>query len=250
MPPSNSGLLPIMRWDIYCVSCQWQETVQAPVPFVRLESGKDVEAQPQDYGRIAGFWEDYVCPEHFIITTRAMVVDEFGMDIESAYYHYVSGMGSTIPVPDCSICQRKMMGGQVLYDLPFYLGAQIELQNWVLQKTTELKRLVKIENHAIKKGEQTFDKSVQLLTAEVETITRFYDALCQQFGLKTPSLEIFGDVPDSIQEWDNSLAESLENAEYRLNQLNAREQQERQKSPAECPNCHKCTIYLLYATAV
>jgi hypothetical protein len=250
MPPANSGLLPILRWEIACVSCQWQVTVQAPVPYIRLHSGQEVEAQPQDYEQIAGFWEDYICPEHFAIARRAMVVDEIGVDLQTAYYHYVNGIGSTTPVPQCPICQHRMHGGQVLSDLPFYLGTQIELQNWVIQKISELQRLAYSENHAVDKGEQIPDKSLQLLTAELETITQFYEALCRQFDLKPTPFGLIDPLPRSLIQWHNVLKETLEAAQYRLDQLFAREQDERRKSPSLCPHCEKCTVYLRYATAL
>lgn len=248
MLPANASLLPILRWDIGCVVCQWKATVQAPVPFVRLNSGEEIEAQTQHYDQIVGFWEDYICSEHFATSRRAMIVDESGIDLETAYYQYVNGNGNTTPVPQCPACYRKMQGGQVLSDLPFYLGSQIEVQHWVLQKITALQWLAKSESYAVGKGEQTPDKSVQLMMAEVESITRFYEALCRQFELKPTSL--LDQLPHSLPRWHNVLAETLNAAQHRLDQLLVREQQERRKSPGLCPSCQKWMVYLRYATTL
>jgi hypothetical protein len=220
------------------------------VPYIRLYSGEEVEAQPQDYEQIAGFWEDYICPEHFTLSRRAMVVDQIGVDLQTAYYHYVNGIGATTPVPQCPICQDRMHGGQVLSSLPFYLGTQIELQKWVLQKIAELQRLANSESYAVDKGEQKPDKSLQLLTAEVETTTQFYQALCRQFDLMPSPFGIVDHLPQSLIEWHNLLKETLEAAQNRLDQLFARDQEERRKSPGVCPHCEKCAVYLRYATTL
>lgn len=231
----NSALF----WEIYCMMCQWEARVEALVPFTGVEP---VPVQPGQ--RIAGFWEDYICPEHFQTARRILRLREEGSDLDTAYEQYFSGHVFLAPIPVCPICRKPMQGGQALTSLPFQVDAQIEAQTWLQQKLGNLHRLALAEQQVMAQGDRRADEVTQLLQAEYHITLTFYRSYCQQLHLDTERTQLLESVPQTPSEWITAIEEMLDSTQHQLTRLAKRKQAEARKTPGNCPRCHHQSVYL------
>ncbi len=234
-----------LRWDIQCIACQWQTTVRALIPFNGTEN-----IAPITNDLATGFWEDYICPEHYATARRALHISQAGIPLEEAYYRYFDGAVSTTPVPTCPTCHHPMHGGQILNQLPFYLDTQIETQNWLLQKLTALQQMVTAETYATHQQKITPEFAVQTLAAEVEAINRFHNILHRQLNLQAHALILLETTPPDLDRWPSFVASAFETAKKRRLQLERRRQTEAQKTPGYCPQCCQQSVYLRWTNTV
>ncbi|NDJ84793.1 MAG: hypothetical protein GYB66_02800 [Chloroflexi bacterium] len=239
--PSSTDL----RWEVRCALCDWQATLRAVIPYDAYEQA---EARPGD--RIGGFWEDYICPQHFTITRRTFRIVLPTLDLEEALVQYLTGQGSTTPVPRCPICHQAMVGGQMLNDLPFLLAPRIELQRWLRDKLYQLQRAVASERHAIAHGEQTVAVALVTLVAETQSLNTFYRSLSKQLGSTGHRAGILESTPDHLEEWQEQLEEAIAVAEHELGLLLKRKQDEDHKPPGRCPKCQNTSVHLVISATI
>lgn len=230
-----------LRWEILCAACDWEACVEALTPFGDSHAGL-----------VVGFWEEYICPDHFEVGRRAVyVAGDDGVDLETAYLHYFSGEVETVPVPKCPICQRTMQGGLVLNRLPFYLRPHLETYTWKLKQLEALHRMVAAEQQAVRQGNQSPDKAQALLEAEVLALQRFLTNFREQLRLNAPTSLLNEDMfPPSLPKWETALKSAIEETDQRLQQIQKRQAEESLKSPATCPRCNTKNIYLRTASTL
>lgn len=225
------------RWEIRCTACRWQAVVNALLPF----AGHDIVEQP--YQVIEGFWEDYICPEHYHIARRTVRLTETMPDLGMALEAYFTGAFVTTPIPICPSCQQPMEGGQVLERLPFFLDDHLDAVAWLYQKLDYLRQTLIVERKAVIAGEVTADAVVQLLDTEATTIMRFFAALRKELAIVEP-MPLIDERPESLLEWEALLDTQLQHTDHRIAQLQERQRKETAKIAGCCPQCHQKRVYL------
>ncbi|MCB9437072.1 MAG: hypothetical protein H6673_08800 [Anaerolineales bacterium] len=225
------------RWGIRCTACRWQAVVNALLPF----AGQTVVEHPHQ--PIDGFWEDYICPEHYQIVRRTVRLTETMPDLVAAVEAYFEGAFVTTPIPTCPSCQQPMEGGQVLESLPFFLDDHLDAVTWLHQKLDYLRQTLTIERKAVIAGEVAADVVVRLLSTEATTILRFFAALQKELAIVEPT-PMMDEYPVSLLEWEVLLDTQHQLTSRRIAQLQERQRKETAKIAGCCPQCHQKRVYL------
>lgn len=238
--------IPILQWQIRCThtDCHWQTRIVALQPFAAEQSPI---LEPEQLDEVVGFWEDYICPQHFTTARRAVTVSATGVAFEEAQLLYVMGQATTTAIPRCPICDLQMQGGHVLEALPFYYDATLTVLKWLVNELNATLRQVEIALYA---DDSDADDEAQIILRDITMQQSFYEAMCKNFDinrLTVPFLEI---SQRSLMDWHTSITENLATLAKRNEQLHQRQQQEVHKSPATCPTCHRDSIYLVEATTI
>ena len=233
-----------LAWHIKCTHCEFERSVRALVPY-------NANNQPSTtHEDICGFWEDYICLQHFQAQRVAVHLSDVGLDIETAYLLYFTESSRTQKNPKCPICQQTMQGGQVLQDLPFWLQPLLNIYQWMLAKLAHLQHLYLSEAHSIDQTPKALNKAHQLLLAESDMLKRFHQALCKEFDLDPAIVPFINDMPANLNDWDNFLSQHKIQLEKRLEQIQARQKSEQKKQPACCPACGHESVYLIKASTI
>lgn len=238
--PDDSALI----WHIKCTHCDWQANIQALAPYTHHHTPAAAD-QP-----ICGFWEDYICAEHLEVQRNTIHLSDTGIDLESAHLRYFTESSRAQERPRCPTCRAVMQGGQALEQLPFLLQPLVDIQTWTWDKIERLQQLYQSEKHAILHLKHDTKTAHQLLRGECELSQRFHKALCKEFDINPISAPFISDIPRQFEGWEATIQYSQETLSKRMAQTAQRQEAEHQKSPAQCPDCHHHSVYLVEASTI